>query len=289
MKIAWLQDQDIFAFPGGAEMNDAAHFREGLRRGHDLYLVGPQVPFSQPEALIVSNCLSFDRKRLTDMIDSAPAVFFFHDYIFCKYRLFYPYTEKCGSCDSTRWWLELFLKAKLLIWLSPLHRNATLLALPELENIPYALIPSAINPERFLKEKEVIRQDAYLSVNSLFPFKGRENIIAFAEKHPDRLFHIISQEEETNLHGNIVVLPPQTYDLMPKVYRLYKYYLELPATPQPFNRTCVEAKLSGCKIITNDLMGATSWPWFKEDAGYIAEELRAAPTRFWTAVERALK
>ena len=288
-KIAWLQDFDIFSYQGGAEMNDAAHFREGLKRGHDLYLINPQMPFSQPDALIISNCVSFDKKRLTDMISSAPTIFFFHDYIFCKYRLFYPMIEYCGTCESSKWWLELFLKAKLLIWLSPLHRDATLTALPELKDSKYALIPSAINPAPFLEAKEVTRQEAYLSVNSLFPFKGRDNLITYAELHPEILFHIVSQEPEPDLPGNMLILPPQTYDGMPKVYRMYKNYIELPSTPQPFNRTIVEAKLSGCKVITNQLMGATSWPWFKENPENIATELRVASGLFWTVVEDALK
>ncbi len=289
MRIAWLQDYDIFSFPGGAEMNDASHFREGLKRGHDLFLVNPQTPYSQPDTLIISNCVSFDRKRLADMVNSAPTVFFFHDYIFCKYRLFYPMIEHCGTCENSKWWLELFMKAKLLIWLSPLHREATLVALPELAEKKYALIPSAINPERFLGKDINPRQEAYLSVNSLYPFKGRANLITYATLHPDILFHVVSPEPESELPGNMLVLPPQTYDQMHNVYRSYKYYIELPSTPQPYNRTIVEAKLSGCKVITNQLMGAASWPWFKESLEIIADELRKATTQFWNAVEEVLK
>lgn len=289
MRINWLQDYDIFSFQGGAEMNDAAHFAAGLRRGHELRLIGPTHPFFTADAQIISNCVQFDHERLKNMVNSVPTVFFFHDYIFCKYRLFYPMIEHCGTCEYAKWWLDLFMKAKLLIWLSPLHREATLVAFPDLKNREFALIPSAINPDKFINNKEITRQDAYLSVNSLAPFKGRDNLITYASLHPEMLFHIVSQDQEPDLPGNMLILPPQTYDGMPKIYRMYKNYIELPSTPQPFNRTVVEAKLSGCKVITNKLMGAVSWPWFQEGPEHIAAMLRCAPDNFWTAVERSVK
>lgn len=270
-------------------MNDAAHFAAGLRRGHELKLIGPTHPFFKADAQIISNCVQFDHERLKNMVSSVPTIFFFHDYIFCKYRLFYPMAEKCRDCESTQYWKDLFLQARLLIWLSPLHRQATLIALPELENKEFALIPSAINPDDFLSENKE-RLDAYLSVNSLMGFKGRDNLLKFVAANPDKQFHFItSGVTQDELPGNACLLPPLTYDQMPQLYANYKYYIELPETPQPFNRTVVEAKLAGCKVITNKLMGAASWPWFQERPEYIAEMLRRASDNFWSAVERSVK
>lgn len=290
MRITWLQDYDIFAFPGGAEMNDAAHFAAGLRRSHDIKLLMPQMAFYKPELLIVSNCINFDRKRLADMVNAVPTVFFFHDYIFCKYRLFYPAADKCQSCKFAKYWKDLYLKAKLLIWLSPLHREVTLKAMPELESSKYALVPSAINPDLFLFAESSKRFEAstYLTVNTLAPYKGRDNIIKFANAHPEIQIHAIAAEILDKVPGNITLIPVAGYNQMPALYSQYKTYLELPTTPQPFNRTVIEARLSGCSVITNELLGAASYGWFKCDGPVIADQLRSAPDLFWKNIEEAI-
>lgn len=292
MKIGFLQDYNIFAVQGGAEMNDRAMFEEGLKKGYNLTLFTPDAAYSDQDAVIISNCVSFDRFRLKNIANSAKTVWFFHDYIFCRNRLFYPVAEQCKVCGYKNYWLDLFKKAKLLIWLSPLHRDMTLRSLPELSQVPFALIPSAINPDSFLikPESQAARSPAYLSVNTLYEFKGRENLLAWAKENPDKELHILSSVAcYEQFPPNVTVLPQVLYDLMPGIYSGYDNYIELPSTPQPFNRTITEAKLSGCKIHTNELMGAASWDWFKQDKEAVAAALRAAPGQFWDATERAIK
>lgn len=292
LKIGFCQDYNIFSVSGGAEMNDAAMFQEGLRRGHNMTLFNPDTPYSDQDLVIISNCVTFDRFRLKNIANSTKIVWFFHDYIFCRFRLFYPVAEQCKVCGYKNYWLELFKKAKLLIWLSPLHRDMTLKSLPEISSIPFALIPSAIDPDPFLMKSDVpvTKKPAYLSVNTLYEFKGRENILRWAKEHPKEELHILSKVEcYEQFSHNVTVLPPMSYDMMPAVYREYENYLELPSTPQPFNRTVIEAKLSGCKVHTNALMGCTSWDWFDGDKETIAAALRAAPEQFWQAVERNAK
>ncbi len=67
-------------------------------------------------------------------------------------------------------------------------------------------------------------------------------------------------------------------------YTNYEAVLLLPANPQPFERVAAEAMLAGCQVIANELVGATSFPWFTsrdEVAKYCGE----APKRFWEHVE----
>jgi len=292
LKIGWLQDFNIFSVQGGAEMNDAMHFKEGLSRKHRITLFTSDSAFEEQDCIIISNCVTFDRFRLRNIVNSTPnIVFFFHDYIFCRFRLFYPVAEICKSCGYKNYWLELFKKAKLLIWLSPLHREATLASLPELAEKKFALIPSAIDPDLFLMMKPKERHPAYLSVNTLYEFKGKENLLRWARENPKETLHILSQAEcYEQFPENVTVLPSLPYEKMPELYANYEYYIELPNTPQPFNRTCAEAKLSGCKILTNKLMGCASWDWFgNPDLNVIAEELKAAPKRFWEAIEERIK
>jgi len=52
-------------------------------------------------------------------------------------------------------------------------------------------------------------------------------------------------------------------------------------------RQSLEAKLAGCNIITNDMVGATSYSWFK-DLSRLRKEVSEAPKRFWNEVEKRL-
>ncbi|MDP3732539.1 MAG: hypothetical protein Q8R31_05940, partial [Candidatus Omnitrophota bacterium] len=117
----------------------------GLRRGHDIELIVPDTmgDSQMDRVAIVSNATAFNPEYIGSY---EKHVWFIHDMAnLCKFRLFYPVRKKCKSCPRKDSWIPLMLKAKLIIWLSPLHRQAWLWSAPELANVPYALIPSAIN------------------------------------------------------------------------------------------------------------------------------------------------
>lgn len=290
MKISWMQDYNVFdANVGGAEMNDRAHIQAGIRRGHDIVLLTPASLFHPPDLLIVSNCTMFDRKRLSDMVHQSKTVFFFHDYIFCRHRLYYPMGDRCRDCGDRDYWLGLFLSAKLIIYLSPLHQQYTWKLLPELQNIKSCLVPSAIDPFPFLMYHNHPDRRGVLAVNHLLGFKGKENLFTFARDNPEIVINAYGQAEPTeNLPSNINVLPSKLYGEMPELFSKYEYYIEIPDTPQPFNRTIVEAKLAGCRIITNKLVGATSWDWFP-NIETMTKALTKAPEDFWSNVEESIK
>ena len=133
MKILWVQDYNIMAYAGGAERNDLRIVHEGIRRSHDITMDFE----AEYDLAIISNCVTID-KEIMEKIYEKPYIFFFHDYIFCRWRLFYPMLEKCRTCAFASKWKKDFLKAKKLIFLSPLHRESHYFAMPELKKIPHA-------------------------------------------------------------------------------------------------------------------------------------------------------
>jgi len=56
----------------------------------------------------------------------------------------------------------------------------------------------------------------------------------------------------------------------------YEFLVFFPKVLETFSRVAVEAKMVGCKIYTNNLLGAASEPWFTEDRETILEEMKAA-------------
>jgi len=294
MRITWLQDLDFMSQGGGAQLTDRAHFVEGLRRGHDFEIVTPQGDpsglFADNSPVIVSNIMAgFQVGLFQQLVEKRkPCIWFFHNHQpLCKYRLFYPMLEKCKSCYRKETWLPIFLGSKLLIWLSPLHRESWLWACPELEQKPYAIVPSPIDCSQFYDLK--LPREGTVCVTSLFKFKGREHVSQWAMDHPD--------QEITCVGGNPITgepLPPNCHDVGPispyqmnEMYNKHKTFLHLPGTPQPFDRTVPEAYLAGCEIIGNKLIGALSYDWFKS-RGEVAEYCGNSSKLFWEKIEEVL-
>ena len=299
MKLTWLQDLDFMSWQGGAEFTDRSHFIAGLRRGHDITLITPSTPlpemaFAPADAVIISNAVSFNMQvfqRFQEM--GRPLIWFFHDYFpICKYRLFYPMAEKCRACYLRERWLPLLLSARLLIWLSPLHRSSWLSLVPELEKVPFALIPSPVDGREFYDLR--LPRQGVITVNSLAPFKGRDNVLKWISEHPDEPVTVVGAEGGP-LPPNCTYVGLVPYHQLNELYNRHQSLLHLPSSPMPFDRTVAEAYLAGCHIISNELVGALSWPFFRDEpwAGprrsLVAMKLSEAPNRFWEAVENALR
>ena len=292
MKIAWIQDMDPMVSPGGAEMNDRAMIIAGLRRGHDISILTQGNAHEEHQALtadlvILSNAVTVPMSLYDALAkENRPYAFFFHDYgpWLCKWRLFYPMEERCRTiCYLRSRWIDHLLRAKLMIWLSPLHRWAWLWGEPRLEAVPHALVPSALNPDLF-HDLGGKRKDA-IAVHSGLPFKGWPRVRAWAEEHPETPLTLVGPDLPSDAPKSVRLQGPVPYGKMNELYNQHETFLHLPDRPMPFDRTVPEAYLAGCKIVGNSLVGALSWPWFQEGRDAVRRELKAAPTHFWEAME----
>ena len=104
-----------------------------------------------------------------------------------------------------------------------------------------------------------------VAVESLHAFKGRDQIIQWAEDHPDVSIDLVggNPEPEIPLPSNCKDVGLVPSNKMNWMYNHYEVFLHLPQNPSPFDRTVVEAYLAGCKVIGNRLIGALSYDWFK--------------------------
>jgi hypothetical protein len=60
-----------------------------------------------------------------------------------------------------------------------------------------------------------------------------------------------------------------------------KNFVFLPRWPEPQGRVVIEAALCGCNLITNDHVGATSFPFDISDSS----NFQNATEEFWEAIE----
>ena len=282
MKILFVQDYNVFAYGGGAERNDRRIIHEGIRRGHDITMEFQ----ADWDLAIISNCVNIEPEIIDEICSHNNHVFFMHDYIFCRYRLFFPCLDKCKRCPYTQVWKKRFLSSKLIIYLSPLHKEYHEKVMPELKDIPSILIPSTIDPRLFLNPYYPKITNYAASINSLLPFKGAKRTLEYIEKHSSLQCKIISPNPDNlPIPKNAQIIAQHLpYKQLIEILESAEFYIELPETPQPYNRTFAEAKLAGCKVITNELSGAASYPWFSDRARLI-QELFNAPLNFWKGIE----
>jgi len=284
MKIAWLQDNNPFGTSAGAESTDRAHIIHGLREGHDVEVVLPGVgDVSWADLVIISNASNFPLQALCNL--GRPYVLFFHDYwALCRWRLYYPMQQKCLDCYLKPRYLPLLLGSEKIIWLSPLHRGAWLFTYPELENHPYSLVPSSIDVNQFFDMG--LARSGFIAVNSGQKCKGYERVGEWAEENRDQSLTLVGASEGP-MPPNVVAAGNIGGREMNKLYNQHETFLHLPQNPMPFDRTVAEAYLAGCKILGNELVGALSWPFMREEPSReVAREfLGKASSMFWAAID----
>ena len=278
---------------GGAQLTDRAHILHGLRQGHDVAIAVPEGPapaIDVVDGVVVSNGQAFPLSTFQELAaGTVPYVFFLHDFWpMCKYRLYYSQEDKCRECYLKPRWLPILQKARLLIWLSPLHREAWLHSQPELEGHPYALVPSPVDPGKFYDMG--LERRGTLAVDAGVGFKGGDNFIAWAKAHPEEPITLVGgNPENRELPPNVTLQGTVAYEHMVREFNNHVRFLHLPSNTQPFERTVAESILAGCKVTANKNVGALSWPFMHQGREAVAQDLSLAPARFWAALEGAFK
>lgn len=303
MRVAWVQDLNIFTRGGGAQRTDREIVKHGIRKGHEIDLITPE-NFSQAfgakyDLVVFSNIhmlMNMDSNRMLMLAEEFPHVMWHHDY-FCRYRLFFPMKPKCSRCVYLPSWRRLYNTSVLNLFMSPLHFKAWASVVPELANHAYAFVPSAINPKEY-KPGRVVDQEpnTVIGVNCLLPFKGRDNVIRYAEEHPELRFTFVGAKEgnlKLAVH-NCRYVGLKTRQELVQLYASHEYFIHLPNTPQPSERTPAEFILANPegKLIVNDLVGLLSYPNVirngKVNREQIIKLVSTSSERFWNEIEKVM-
>jgi len=241
---------------------------------------------------ILHNITLFAREVLLKLLEGKPYIIHWHDWP-CRHRLFFPAVPRCKSCPDKPFWSRLISGAKANFFLSPLHHRYMAELYPEVDQNPHELVPSAMDPEPFksvaARQQNVSSDDkSALGVNCLYEFKGKQNVVKYAREHPDMQFTFIGENDglTNSMPRNCQYVGPRPYREMPQWYGSHEYFIHLPSTPQPFERTYAEAVLAGRKLIVNKLVGALSWGWRSREE--LEKAVSSAPATFFEKLEALL-
>jgi glycosyltransferase involved in cell wall biosynthesis len=172
---------------------------------------------------------------------------------------------------------DLFKNSLANIFVSPLHREITekVLGFPLFESS--IILKPIISTSDFVNKNQT-RDIEYLFVGVISEAKGisnlrngfrDKNIVLAGKIHPSTTLDF----------GTYIGEVP--YSEMPSLMNRAVNFVYLPRWPEPQGRVVIEAALSGCNLITNENVGATSFPFDIADPN----NLQKAEEEFWTSLE----
>ncbi|GEM_PF-2994163 len=290
MRIAYVTDHCQSCFIGGAAFNDNGMTQKGIERGHKIKIITPgnyrHRAIGNVDLVIFSNIASFPRDFILETTNKYKYVFHHKDFNFYNFRLYYPMIKGDLQGIDKDFWLDLYKRAKGHVWLSPLHHEAFLVTFPELESFKKVFVPSCLDTELWKPvEGQVRKPGTVVGVNCLEGFKGRENIEKYVKSHPELHFTFVGSGEHLDAL-NCDYMPYVRNEDLPVLYSRFEYFLHLPSMTEPFGRVSAEAKLCGCKIITNENNGAFSYDFMRHpNVDIVRGTLRVANVAFWEEVE----
>jgi glycosyltransferase involved in cell wall biosynthesis len=173
---------------------------------------------------------------------------------------------------------KLFANSALNVYLSPLHQRTIEGILGGDRGRASFVLKPTIDSTVFYNQRRE-RDIDYLFVGVIGEAKG---LAAMRERFRGADIHFVGKVapgeklDFGTYHGSV------PYSEIPNFMNRAKHFVFLPRWPEPQGRVVVEAALCGCELITNQNVGATSFPFDIRNPANFAH----AGEEFWTAIEQ---
>lgn len=256
MKIAILHDFGPGEHPGGADLTLKRLCVTTPKEIEVSWLrVSNPLQWNYRQRLIIANTRSMPNVELEGLLEGKQYI---------KIHFDYGYVSP-----------KIVRGAKLLIYMSPKHRDDNLGRIAELNA---HVMPSLVDPDLFSPRNG----SGHVWVGNYSRQKGIRNLWEWAEA--EKVFvdcYGYGTPRVYLEHSNYCcVKRPVSYEEVPKLLEQYRTLIHLPKSSEAGSRIFIEAVLSGLKIITNELEGNLS---FKDpyNRKLWQERLRKAPQEFW--------
>jgi len=310
MKINYVAYLHPFHHNGGGEMVLRQLLETGKKRGHEFRIssISPKISdrFNEPDLSILAdlfNCPElysrFKYSYIKKIIESEKYIHFDNAYVdccnldylpcsgnktsICQYKSIkkivrnFRARDFCKDCfQSKKIVHELYNKSELNVFVSPLHHK-TISEMLGIKNDHYYILNPLIDVDMFYN-RGLERDIEYLYIGALTEAKGLDHLRRdFAGKNIQLLGKLVKGEKLD--FGNHIGFVP--YEKIPEYLNRSQNFVFLPRWPEPQGRVVVEAALCGCRLITNENVGATS---FNFDIS-VSENMVSAENEFWEKLE----
>lgn len=272
IKIGWLTE---FKGQGGAWQTESRMVKKSPK-DLDVKVVDTNKFKDRYDYYVLNNFRTFYSLQLEFLIEKKNYFIYWHDVI------------DTGKDEFVR---KLYNNARGNIFLSPLHKVEFCTKF----NIDIDKENNCIAPyfaaDKYTNNNDN-RKDKVCWVGSIQHHKGiddvllwsRDNnqIIDFYGKGNSQLINQLQESKYCKYIG---------FAKMPiNIYPKYEYFIHMPDKIEAFGRSCMEAWLSGCKIIKNNKIGMYSYPEIQsalkeKDLKFMSTWLELQPKRFWNYIK----
>jgi hypothetical protein len=313
LNINFLAQLNTFFYHGGGELTLQSVIKAGRARGHRIFhsWAEPRLHLdiqTDADLYILANLYNNPRSRrrlphklLDDIIKNRPFIHIDDAYVDICDQPYLPCNgvlqqEKCPFKASV-WYLRfgkqqcfreqtanMYRKSLLNVGRSPLHNRIIQGLLGESDPERFYELKPTIDGFMLGRNVDVGAKDIdNLYVGVLCEAKGfhnmqqrfsKGNIVLVGKRHPLLTAPAFGQEI-----GEVSIEEVQIY------MRRAKNFIFLPRWPEPMGRVVVEAALAGCNLVTNDNVGALSYPF---DIANL-NNYNGALDEFWETIEQVVK
>jgi glycosyltransferase involved in cell wall biosynthesis len=174
---------------------------------------------------------------------------------------------------------KLFARSALNIYLSPLHHQTIEGILGDAAQGQSAFVLKPMIDEALFYNRGIKRDIDYLFVGVIGEAKG---LAAMRERFRDVDIHFVGKIAPGERLDFGTYYGSVPYSEIPNFMNRAKHFVFLPRWPEPQGRVVTEAALCGCKLITNQNVGATSFPFDISNPANFA----GANDEFWDVIEK---
>jgi glycosyltransferase involved in cell wall biosynthesis len=278
MKINFVSFLDPYKFHGGGELDNRMLLEEGRRMGIDIrraarvsnkYLHRIYHPkfrlHKHPDLWILSDLfnvpeygLTYRKNFLENIIHTAPFIHLDNAYVDICSSGPLPCggnRDRCGKACGNPLSFDLYSRSILNVFLSPLHART----INQYFNNQFLdksfIVRPLVSTTKFVR-KEVQKDIDFIYVGTISKYKGYDNLKQRFGKEKNFLFIGKNATGEQLFGKHIEHI--QNEELGGYLNRA-RNFVHLPAWKEPMGRTVIEAALCGCKIISNENVGACSF------------------------------
>ena len=271
-EVFFIADVFVDKVPqGGAEIANSLLAADLRNKGYDVleietFRIDPAFFEAHKGAFFIVAGMIGLRADAASSLKKVNYVIYEHDHKYEVNRNPALYTDFEIPLNQLRF-RDIYENAQAVICQSSFHKKILHKNLPNCKKIINAA--GSIWSEPFLDfiEKAVNRQvtknPRAAIIESSNPIKGQLEAEKYCTEN-DIKYDLISA--------------PSPRELFQKL-RDYEYFVFLPSTPETFSRIFVEAKLAGCKVVTNSLVGATYENYTYHDPVELLRELKDSRIR----------
>jgi len=274
MKITWVADNTFGEMPtGGAEATNRLLIDSC---SHSVIELTPSTlerkeQLLENDLVVFGNIKWFTDEQMEWMLECPVRMKYEHDY----WNLVRP--------EQERYKKEFWEGCCICIFHSPAHIEEYSKIYP-FEYKKIWLQPSFMDVDRM---QPGVKEDITIYVGSLTPHKGVMDALAWGEKNDIKIqvygigecLNQVLDHPYANYCGTV------DYKGLLELYSKARQFIFLPNWVDPYARTVVESRLSGCEQILNDRIGAMSYDWWYEEDEDFRSILKYKADTFWKILE----